>query len=89
MPGFVCRFSVFLGVCLGARGLKSVRGLGSTHVKVQGVGKFRVPQNRRWGGLLWGAEDWDSVMVTGSSIWEFPKIRGTLFWGPYKKDPTI
>ena len=21
--------------------------------------------------------------------WEFPKIRGTLFWVPYKKDPTI
>ena len=22
-------------------------------------------------------------------IWQFPKIRGTLFWGPYNKDPTI
>ena len=22
-------------------------------------------------------------------IWEFPKIRGALFWGPYNKDPTI
>ena len=22
------------------------------------------------------------------AIWEFPKIRGTLFWGPYNKDPT-
>ena len=22
-------------------------------------------------------------------IWEFPKIRGTIFWGPYNKDPTI
>ena len=22
-------------------------------------------------------------------IWEFPKIRGTLFRGPYNKDPTI
>ena len=21
--------------------------------------------------------------------WEFPKIRGTLFWGPYNKDPTV
>ena len=19
-------------------------------------------------------------------LWEFPKIRGTLFWGPYNKD---
>ena len=24
-----------------------------------------------------------------STIWEFPKIRATLFWGPYNKDPTI
>ena len=23
-------------------------------------------------------------------MWEFPKIRGTLFWGPYNnKDPII
>ena len=22
-------------------------------------------------------------------IWEFPKIRGTLFWGPHYKDPII
>ena len=21
--------------------------------------------------------------------WEFPKIRGTVYWGPYNKDPTI
>ena len=24
-----------------------------------------------------------------SAIWEFPKIRGTLFWGPYNRDPII
>ena len=23
------------------------------------------------------------------AIWEFPKMRGTLFWGPYNQDPTI
>ena len=23
------------------------------------------------------------------SMWEFPKIRGTLFWGPCNQDPTI
>ena len=22
-------------------------------------------------------------------VWEFQKMRGTLFWGPYSKDPTI
>ena len=22
-------------------------------------------------------------------IWKFPKIRGTLFWAPCNKDPTI
>ena len=26
--------------------------------------------------------------LQGFGIWEFPKIRGTLFWGPYNKDPT-
>ena len=26
---------------------------------------------------------------SGCATWEFPKIRGTLFWGPYNKDPTI
>ena len=25
----------------------------------------------------------------GFRVWEFPKIRGTLCWGPYSKDPTI
>ena len=31
------------------------------------------------------------VQHVGSSVqsWEFPKIRGTLFGGPYNKDPTI
>ena len=29
-----------------------------------------------------------SVVFVGP-IWEFPKILGTLFWGPYNKDPTI
>ena len=24
-----------------------------------------------------------------ATIWEFPKIRGTLFWCPYNRDPTI
>ena len=30
---------------------------------------------------------WDSVPA--ALMWEFPKIWGTLFWGPYNKDPTI
>ena len=25
----------------------------------------------------------------GGGVWEFPKIRGTLFRCPYNKDPTI
>ena len=24
-----------------------------------------------------------------NASWEFPRIRGTVFWGPYNKDPTI
>ena len=29
------------------------------------------------------------LTVITSTIWEFPKIRGTLIWGPYNQDPTI
>ena len=25
----------------------------------------------------------------GGLIWDFPTIRGTLFWGPYNQDPII
>ena len=28
------------------------------------------------------------VLADHHIIWEFPKIQGTLFWGPYNKDPT-
>ena len=27
--------------------------------------------------------------ILGLGIWEFPELGGTLFWGPYNKDPTI
>ena len=33
-----------------------------------------------------GTVDLDKSYMT---IWEFPKIMGTLFWGPYNKDPTM
>ena len=38
-----------------------------------------------WGklGLL------SAVHVVVVAVWGFPKIRGTLFWGPHNKDPTI
>ena len=31
----------------------------------------------------------DSNKRSSNDMWEFPKIRGTLFWDPYNKDPTI
>ena len=30
-----------------------------------------------------------TAVCLGVSIWDLPKQRGTLFWGPYHKDPTI
>ena len=34
-----------------------------------------------------------SLVIPGpyrqSYIWEVPKTRGTLFWGPYNQDPTV
>ena len=42
---------------------------------------------------LWGAKIGsplvDKTEVISIFIWEFPTIGGTLFWGPYNKDPTI
>ena len=35
-----------------------------------------------------GSQDLKSQGL-GFRIWEFPKIRGTLFWGPYNKDRPI
>ena len=29
------------------------------------------------------------VKFQSNRTWEFPKIGGTLFWGPYNRDPTI
>ena len=44
-----------------------------------------------WEGL--GFEElvgvWDFKRLGLGFIWEFPTIRGTVFWGPYNKDPTI
>ena len=39
------------------------------------------------GGL--GSALWPFLRDSRSKIWEFPKIWGTLFWGPYNRDPTI
>ena len=34
--------------------------------------------------------DWQAQLFNDwATMWEFPKIRGPLFWGPYNKDPTI
>ena len=48
---------------------------------------------------VWEARVWLKMPLRASEIrasvwglgfvWEFPKSRGTLFWGPYNKDPTI
>ena len=29
------------------------------------------------------------TMTSKGSIWDFQKIKGTLFWGPFNEDPTI
>ena len=29
------------------------------------------------------------LLIERLGIWEFPKIRGTLFWGPYNRNPAI
>ena len=49
-------------------------GFGVSECRIQGSG-FRV---------LFGAS-----ALRIQDIWEFPEIVGTLFWGPYNKDPAI
>ena len=39
-----------------------------------------------WRSVGLRADIWAEGLM---SIWEFPKIRGTLIGGPYNKDPTI
>ena len=31
----------------------------------------------------------DKGFMLSGLIWEFPKVRGASFWGPYDKNPTI
>ena len=33
--------------------------------------------------------DLDFIGLDRENIWDFPKIRGALSWGPYNKDPAI
>ena len=39
--------------------------------------------------VRWAESIFDLQTSPGVVNWEFPQIRGTLFWGPYNKDPTI
>ena len=59
-----------------------VWGCGVWGVGVLGFGDlgFGVLGFRGLGGC-----DMNSEML----IWEFPKIRGIVFWGPHNKDPPI
>ena len=40
-------------------------------------------------GIYKGSKKGSYKGSIGFRVEEFPKIRGTLFWGPYNKDPTI
>ena len=56
-------------------------------------GVLRVSRRAFWGfyksftGSPASGATWRGVELV--CIWEFPKIRGTLYWGPCNKDPTI
>ena len=58
-----------------------VLGWGGVGFKFQDF-VFRV-SSRLWFSLQ------GSWVVGTLQVWEFPKIRGTLFWDPYNKDPII
>ena len=48
-----------------------------------GFGALHGAQTRSTGG------NECCTLKAPTSEWEFPKIGGTLFWGPSNKDPTI
>ena len=51
---------------------------------------FRVSARGVWGSkLAEGPRAVGACDIPIVTIWEFPKMRGTLVWGPYNKDPTI
>ena len=39
-------------------------------------------------GMVFGCRCYSPQEELALDTWEFPKIGGTLFWGPYNKDPT-
>ena len=45
--------------------------------------------NTIFGGVPYYNHQSSIVMYCKAPIWEFPEIRGTLFRGPYNRDPTI
>ena len=57
----------------------------------------KVFLKRNIGGLIEGIDrvqelgvcGWVRHSVAWTPIWEFPKIRGALFWSPYNKGLTI
>ena len=57
---------------------------------LHGVHDSRVKaQDAGLGARLRGLEEKSGSRTFPGLMWEFPKIRGTLFGGPYNKDPTI
>ena len=78
--------------------LSVVRLLGGATETITGLSNFGYPKRssldslspkRRSLRLNRKARRLGLSTVMRAVIWEFPKIRGTFFWGPYTKDPTI
>ena len=54
------------------------------------VGSSIVLSSRCRSQGIWSrASESEGSGLRQSSIQEFPKMKGTLFWGPYNMDPTI
>ena len=53
-----------------------------------GLDEFKSAERQLWQEFL--ERLLDGVRGDFRSIWEFPKMGGTLFWGgPYNKNPTL
>ena len=72
---------------LGVQGLgPRVWGFRACRVQGLGVSLYRVA-----GAVDGSRQAWGHAVPKARTtlVWDFPKITGTLFWGPDNKDPTI
>ena len=71
--------------------VSGIRRLGASNPEVflRGFPEASTTKDLRSESHRCDVEDSEGTGAARCANWDFPKIWGTLFWGPYDKDPTI